>query len=57
MTEPISNFGSIEPKGRPIYDPNAYKIDEELKSGNIFNPQYNILTANIGEVSIFPRKN
>lgn len=57
MTDPISNFGAQEQQGRPIYDPNAGKIDEELRSSTIFNPQYNILNANVGEISIFPRKN
>ncbi len=56
MTEPISNFGQFEYKGKPTYDPKANSVDEELKSGNIFNPQHNILKANINEISIFPRK-
>ncbi len=56
MTDPISNFTQIEPKGKPLYDPNAGKIDEELQNCSIYNVQYNILAANIGEISIFPRK-
>lgn len=56
MTGPISDFGQFDPKGRPYYDPKANQIDEELKNGNIFNPQHNILKANIDEISIFPRK-
>ena len=53
---PISNFGNYEPQGRPIYDPKANSVDEELKKGNIFNPQNNLLKANIDEISIFPRR-
>lgn len=55
--EPISYFGNNEPLGKPVYDPNANKVDEELKLGIFNNPQHNILTANIDEISIFPRKN
>ena len=54
---PISYFGNNEPLGKPTYDPNANKIDEELKLGIFNNPQNNILKANIDEISIFPRKN
>ncbi len=56
MTDPISTFGSFEYKGKPAYDPNANSVDEEIKNGNKFNPQNNILKANINEISIFPRK-